>query len=120
MTLEQLLHQLHTTPARIEFDDVMRVIRENFVYTPSRFTNGYDNDRVINDAGENEGSCKIFALGQLLRLTESQTLACFGTYYREDVLSDPDGINHANIRCFMRHGWAGIHFDTPALARKHA
>lgn len=120
MTLQQLLHRIHTTPAKVEFDEVMTVIEENFVYTPSRFTNGHGNDCIINAAGENEGSCKIFALGQLLHLTEAQTLACFGKYYREDVLSDPKGTNHANIRSFIRHGRAGIHFDTPALAPKHA
>ena len=96
----------------------MLVIAAQYAYTPTRFTNGRGDDRIVNMAGENEGSCKIFALGQLLGLTQQQTLACFGRFYREDVLQHPQGDNHANIRCFMRHGWAGIHFDSEALVPK--
>lgn len=118
MTPETLLHQLQTKPDSVEFDDVLTVIGENFVYTPTHFTNGHGNDCVNNAAGENEGSCKIFALGQLLQLTEEQALACFGKYYRQDVLQQPHGTSHANIRTFMRYGWPGIHFDKPALQPK--
>ena len=118
MTPETLLHQLQATPARVEFDDVMTVIEENFIYTPTHFTNGHGDDCIRNAAGENEGSCKIFALGQLLQLTKEQTLACFGKYYRQDVLQHPDGSSHANIRTFMRYGWSGIHFDKLALQSK--
>jgi hypothetical protein len=118
MTPETLLHQLQTAPASVEFDDVMTVIEENFIYTPTHFTNGHGDDCIRNAAGENEGSCKIFALGQLLQLTKEQTLACFGKYYRQDVLQNPDGASHANIRTFMRYGWSGIHFDKLALQSK--
>lgn len=118
MTLDNLLLLLRTRPDLVEFHDVMAVIADNFVYSPCPFTNGLGDNIVINAAGENEGSCKIFALGRLLGLSEGQTLACFGKFYREDVLQHPDGTNHANIRAFMRHGWAGIHFDGPALVPK--
>ena len=115
MTLDDLLEVLRTQPGSLEFEDVMTVIADNFIYTPCRFTNGLGDDLIVNAAGENEGSCKIFALGQLLGLGEGQTLACFGQFYREDVLQSPHATNHANIRTFMRHGWAGIHFDRPPL-----
>jgi hypothetical protein len=118
MTLENLMTLLQTNPDSIEFQDVMTVIADGYVYTPTCFTNGFGDDLVVNAAGENEGSCKIFALGQLLGLSERQTLACFGKFYREDVLQHPEGADHSNIRTFIRHGWAGIHFDNQALVPK--
>lgn len=118
MTLENLLGLLQTNPDKVEFQDVMTVIAAQYDYTPTRFSNGLGDDRIMNAAGENEGSCKVFALGQLLGLNQQQTLACFGRYYREDVMQHPRGDKHANIRRFMRHGWAGIHFENQALTPK--
>ena len=51
---------------------------------------------------------------ELNALSEANTLACFGRFYRE-VLNDPTGTSHGNIRAFMRDGWAGICFDGQAL-----
>ena len=34
--------------------------------------------------------------------------------YRQ-VLANPDGEDHANIRAFMRNGWKGIRFDGEPL-----
>jgi len=118
MTLENLLGLLRTSPDKVEFQDVMTLIAEQYDYTPTRFTNGLGHDVVVNAAGENEGSCKIFAFGHLHGLTQQQTLACFGSFFREDVLLHPQGESHANIRHFMRHGWAGIHFEGEALRPK--
>jgi hypothetical protein len=114
MSLVNLLEQLQNNPQTVEFDQVMSVINENYLYTPTRFSNG----DVINEAGSNEGSCKIFAFAQLNQLAEAQTLACFGIYYRNDVLGHPDGTDHGNIRNFMQSGWAGIIFDQAALTEK--
>ncbi|NNF96141.1 MAG: hypothetical protein HKM94_04340 [Halobacteria archaeon] len=50
---------------------------------------------------------------------ELETLACFGKYYREDVLQHPQGTDHLNIRTFMRHGWSGIQFEYPALTPRN-
>lgn len=102
----------------IEFQDTMALINECFDYQPTHFENGSDDDLVVNEAGVNEGSCKIFALASLLCLDQSQTLALFGRYYREDVLGHPEGQDHRNIRSFMIHGWAGIHFKGEALLPK--
>ena len=44
-------------------------------------------------------------------LTENQTLACFGDYYRVDVLENPNAYDHQNIRQFMEHGWCGVEFE---------
>jgi hypothetical protein len=109
---------LNSIPEEIKFDQVMQLIEENYTYTPTRFTNGHGDTQVINEAGSNEGSCKIFSFGQLNNLDEEQTLACFGNYYREDVLAHPENTDHANIRNFIQSGWAGIHFDNIALVEK--
>ena len=70
---------------------------------------------LVNEAGTNEGSCKIFYFAQLNNLNVQQTLACFGRYYSEDVLSNPTGNDHGNIRNFMKTGWQGIEFKSVAL-----
>lgn len=115
MTLDKLLQRIKTHPASVEFQEVIATIEANYHYTPIRFTNGKGDDMVVNEAGSNEGSCKIFAFARLNDLNEAQTLACFGTYYREDVLQHPEGDDHANIRTFMRHGWDGMQFEGAAL-----
>ena len=118
MTVETLLAQLQNSPESVEFTEVMDTIAACYDYTPSRFSNGLCDEAVINEAGSNEGSCKIFAFAQLNQLSPEQTLACFGSYYRDDVLKHPQGTDHGNIRNFMVHGWAGISFDNPALTAK--
>lgn len=118
MNLAELIEKIKNQPDTIVFNDVIYVIATRYDYTPSRFTNGIGADQVVNEAGKNEGSCKLFGFAKLNGLDESETLACFGSYYRDDVLKHPDGSDHANIRTFMRHGWSGIHFDQPPLVAK--
>ena len=118
MTIDELLTQIKTQPDTVEFQDVIDCIEEYFDYTPRHFTNGNGHDMVINQAGSNEGSCKIFSFATTEGLNEAETLACFGKYYRQDVLQNPEANDHANIRTFMRHGWKGIHFEQSALIRQ--
>lgn len=101
----------------IDFQETMSVIAENYHYRPTRFSNGLQ-PCLINEAGQNEGSCRIFAFARIHGLSEQQTLALFGDYYRKDVLGNPDGSDHQNIRNFIRDGWAGIKFDGAALLAK--
>ena len=115
MSPDQLLDKLKSDPDTVRFEDVIETINTHYHYTPARFSNGLGADAVINEAGSNEGSCKIFALAQLQQLDKAATLACFGHYYRDEVLHHPDADNHANIRRFMRDGWEGIDFSTTAL-----
>ena len=119
MTIGYLIELLKTHPEDVQFEQVMNVIAENYDYSPMQFINGIGDDQVINKSGENEGSCKLFAFAKMNGLSESETLTCFGDYYRNDVLQNKETDNHANIRTFMRHGWAGIHFENPALALKY-
>mgnify|MGYP005996498551 CR=1 FL=1 len=118
--ITQLIPHLPTdsgTSKQLDFEDTMAVISEHFNYVPTAFTNGTSDTCVSNAAGQNEGSCKIFAFAQLLGLNEEQTLLCFGRFY-QDVINTPDGTDHGNIRNFMRDGWKGIHFEGQALTRK--
>ena len=118
MTMNELNELLISTPNKIEFDSVMQVISDCYNYTPTHFTNGEGSDQITNGAGCNEGSCKIFYFAQLNHLNKKQTLACFGQYYRNDVLGYPENNDHVNIRNFIKYGWSGIKFDDIALVEK--
>ncbi len=117
MTLEQFLTHIKQNKT-VQFDETMAVIAENYDYQPADFTNGIGEKQLHNEAGTNEGSCKIFAFGLLNQLTVDQTLHLFGDYYRKDVLQDPEGTGHQNIRNFMKFGWDGISFSKPVLTPK--
>jgi len=114
MELSAFLQKLSDTPDAIQFADTMTVIDAAYTFTPAAFTNG----SLRNEAGQNSGSCKLFAFAKLNQLSEQQTLACFGAYYRDDVLKHPEGTDHQNIRNFMKSGWAGVEFDSMPLAPK--
>lgn len=109
-----LLEQITRSPETIAFSDVIGYIDANFDFTPTRFTNG----DTVNEAGQNNGSCKIFSFAALQKLTQDQTLALFGDYYRNDVLGNPEGTDHQNIRNFMQSAWDGIKFEGEALEEK--
>lgn len=110
-SLATFIVQVKEQENTIEFEQVMQVIQDNYQYQPTPFTNG----ELVNESGTNEGSCKIFYFAQLNKLSTQQTLACFGRYYRDDVLANPSGNDHGNIRNFIQTGWQGIEFKTAAL-----
>ncbi|NQZ86101.1 MAG: HopJ type III effector protein [Colwellia sp.] len=112
MKLNDFLNKLNATPEQVEFSEVMTVISANYRYQPCTFSNG----DLTNEVGSNEGSCKIFAFAKLHGLSEEATLACFGQYYREDVLLTPKGTDHKNIRNFIKQGWQGINFEGEVLS----
>jgi hypothetical protein len=114
MTIESLLNKIRTQPEQLEFAEIMDLIESEYSFTPVAFSNG----EISNEANTNNGSCKIFSFGLLHQLTEIETLACFGAYYRDDVLKHPEGSDHGNIRNFMKTGWAGIRFESDALKLK--
>jgi hypothetical protein len=111
MRIQDFLHKLHTSPNSIHFSDTIATVDANYQFTPTRFRNG----ELINETGQNSGSCKLFSFAQLHGLDSAQTLACFGDYYRVDVLQHPSAEDHQNIRNFIKHGWAGIHFEGQSL-----
>ncbi|TAN51103.1 MAG: type III effector [Methylococcaceae bacterium] len=114
MTLETFLDQMkHGGTAAIQFEDVLHLIADNYEYQPCAF----QNNGVSNAPGSNEGSCRLFAFARRHDLSKAQTLALFGQHY-QDVLSNPQGTHHANIRAFMQGGWSGIQFDGEPLTPK--
>lgn len=114
MELSSFLQRLDAAPGSVAFNDTMALIDSLYEFTPTAFTNG----ALVNDAGQNNGSCKLFSFALLHGLSPQQTLNCFGAYYRDDVLKNPHGTDHPNIRNFMNTGWAGIRFNGSALTPK--
>ena len=114
MNTEQLIAKIKSAPEAVDFNEVMETIAADYLYQPCHFKNG----NIKNEAGTNEGSCKIFAFAKINQLNPQETLACFGTYYRDDVQQNPNGDDHANIRNFMSSGWDGIKFEGTALTKK--
>ena len=114
MTIAAFLEKLKQTPEAIVFSETIATIEENYHFTPTAFENGLQH----NAAGENSGSCKLFSFAEIQNLSEAETLACFGTYYYEDVLQNPNRTDHQNIRNFMKTGWDGIAFYGSALVLK--
>jgi hypothetical protein len=111
MSPEEFLNKLKENPETVTFPECIGVIDSHYSFTPTAFKNG----DTYNEAGQNNGSCKVFAFAQKHHLSLDQTLHCFGDFYRKEVLDDPDGTNHQNIRNFIRYGWEGIHFESEAL-----
>ncbi|WP_281227561.1 HopJ type III effector protein [Flavobacterium aquiphilum] len=114
MTINNFLDKLRQNPTANTFAETIDTIEENYNFIPTAFQNG----DTHNAAGTNSGSCKLFAFAQLQKLSVDETLACFGAYYFEEVLGDPNGTNHQNIRNFMKTGWDGIQFEGEALELK--
>ena len=88
-----------------QFADTLAFIELWYDFTPTAFRNG----SVENKADENQGSARVFALSELLKLSREQTLACFGEHYR-DVLATPKVDNHHNLRRVLREGNSDICF----------
>lgn len=109
-----LLEQLQNAPETIQFKEVIAFIDEQYHFTPTKFTNG----KTVNEADQNNGSCKVFSFSKINDLSKEQTLSLFGDFYREDVLKNPEETDHQNIRNFITFGWDGISFEGEALTKK--
>lgn len=114
MTIAEFTAKLKNDPTTIQFTDTMAVIEENYTFRPTAFKNG----TLLNETGQNSGSCKLFAFALQQGFTEEDTLACFGQYYFDEVLNDMHGLSHQNIRNFMKTGFKGIVFTEEALIIK--
>lgn len=99
---------------QLTFHDVLAFIDAHYNYQPIEFSNG----EVANALGTNEGSAKVFSLAKQHGLNKVDTLKLFAEHYRA-VQNTPQGIDHANIRNFMRYGWAGIGMPINALTLKN-
>lgn len=106
--ISALLNGIET--GALKFADVLGFIDQNYHYTPIQFNNG----EVVNLAGTNEGSAKVFSLARLHGLNQLDTLKLFAEHY-QSVVATPDGTDHANIRNFMHYGWQGVGLQKNAL-----
>jgi hypothetical protein len=113
MIIQQFLTKLKSNPTSINFADTMQVIEDNYNFTPTTFTNG----DIKNKAGENSGSCKLFAFAVAQKLRKEETLFCFGEHYKS-VLEDENGDSHQNIRNFIKTGFDGLSFEGEVLELK--
>lgn len=114
MTIDEFKVKLREAPQDISFSDTIGIIEANYDFIPTAFSNG----NLENRKGQNSGSCKVFAFAKKQSLTKQEALACFGTYYFEEVLNNPESDNHQNIRNFMVTGFKGLSFNEEPLLEK--
>ena len=58
--LDTFLQNLNSSQDAVAFTDTMEAIDSQYNFTPTAFKNG----DLHNEAGQNNGSCKIFAFAQ--------------------------------------------------------
>jgi len=80
----------------IELEDVLSVLKRQYVYRETTFTNG----DVRNSDSENQASGLLLAWAVHRDLSAESVLRCYGRHYAE---LDPAGTDHANIRAVMKH-----------------
>lgn len=107
------IHLASLDAGHARFEDSLALIEQHFDVQPCGFRNG----PLVNAEGENAGSCRIFGLGQHCSLSETDTLKLFAQHYQQ-VLDDPTGDSHANIRQFISTGWSGIQFSGLPLRQR--
>lgn len=104
----------------VEFQEVMEILDGAYDFVPTRYTSGHGTPAAVeNEAGTNSGSCKVFAFAKIHGLDQDATLRLFCEHYQQ-VLGDPEGATHLNVRNFMTNGWDGIVFDGEPLVEKGA
>jgi len=114
MDIATFKNKLKTTPESIAFSETMEVIDLYYTFTPTAFKNG----TLENAEGQNSGSCKLFAFAIAEGLSKAETLACFGAFYFDEVLKEPNGEGHQNIRNFIKTGFEGLQFKGSPLSKK--
>eukprot|EP00588_Corethron_pennatum_P003338 CAMPEP_0194288788 /NCGR_PEP_ID=MMETSP0169-20130528/37617_1 /TAXON_ID=218684 /ORGANISM="Corethron pennatum, Strain L29A3" /LENGTH=215 /DNA_ID=CAMNT_0039035889 /DNA_START=19 /DNA_END=666 /DNA_ORIENTATION=+ len=114
-TAELFNSNLEMSGDSLQFEEFLEMVDECYEFGMIQFKNG----DVVNAPGENDGSAKVLSYAALAEFDESTTLKLWGQYYRE-VLADPEGDSHSNIRNFMKTGWKGVPFENGiALTKKN-
>jgi len=111
MKLNVFKKKLAINPTAITFSETMEVIDSRYSFIPTAYSNG----GIRNEVGQNSGSCKLFSFAIKEGFSKEETLACFGSYYFDEVLLEPEGTAHQNIRNFMKTGFEGLSFDGDPL-----
>lgn len=114
MTIEDFKNKLVNFPKELNFSDTINTIEANYNFTPAAFKNG----DLQNSDSQNLGSCKVFSFAIKQKFTKEETLTCFAQYYFIDVLENPNGTDHQNIRNFINTGFEGLVFDNETLIEK--
>jgi len=114
MNIEEFKNKLKNTPETIQFSETINTIEANYNFTPTAFKNG----TLQNANDQNLGSCKVLAFATDQNLTKEEALVCFGQFYFDEVLKDPNGDGHQNIRNFMNTGFEGVSFEGTPLKMK--
>ena len=109
MTILELINKAKQSE-NIVFAAVIEAIDANYSFTPTYFKNG----EVVNEANENNGSCKVFSFAKKQGLNTQETVFLFGEHYQK-VLNTPEDNDHQNIRNFLKFGWEGVVFEKEAL-----
>lgn len=95
----------------LHFADVLAVIDDAYAFSPCGFATAAGTDaEVLNPRGANTGSLKVLSFAALNGLDSAATLALFAEHYGE-VVANPGGGSHPNIRAFRAQGWDGVRFD---------
>ena len=56
MNTKELINIIQTTPAEVDFAQVITVIESDYDYTPTQFYNGLGDSEVVNEAGQDDAS----------------------------------------------------------------
>lgn len=115
MTLQDFKDKLTNTPDKLDFKDTISTIEANYSFKASAFKNG----DLENSNTQNLGSSKVFSFAIKQNFTKEQTLSCFAQYYFIDVLENPNGTDHQNIRNFINTGFEGLVFENETLTDKN-
>ncbi|NHN28112.1 HopJ type III effector protein [Flavobacterium jejuense] len=109
MTILALINKVKQSES-IVFSEVIETIDANYTFVPTYFKNG----EVVNEANENNGSCKVFSFAKMHNLNAKETVFLFGEHYQK-VVETPNEKDHQNIRNFLKFGWEGVVFEKEAL-----
>jgi len=98
MTVEEFKTKLKENPKQIEFSETIEVIEAYYDFSPTAFV----------------------TFSKIESLAKEETLACFGAFYYDEVINDPTGAGHQNIRNFMKSGFDRLTIHGAALTKKRA
>lgn len=112
---EMFNNNIDMDSSNLMLEDVLETINSHYETQLLEYRVG----NIVNKQGENEATGLILSYAALSNMNQETTLKLWGQYYR-DVLKNPTGTDHANIREFMKTGWKGVPFENGiALTKKN-
>ncbi|MBT3727100.1 hypothetical protein HOG21_05480 [bacterium] len=89
------------------FDDFIAFVDKYFML----ISTGFNNNGLKNNKFKNEGSLKVLAFAKYCKMTDVTEIAGLFKGYYKDVLKDPKGDNHQNIRHLINGSIYEVSFD---------